>query len=527
MKYSFLIGLLALLFGGSLSAVSPSEKPFVHGLFSDNMVLQRDAPCPIWGWTVPGATVTVEVAGKSASAVADASGKWEAVLEAMPAGGPYEMKITGPGKVTFKNVMTGDVWLCSGQSNMQMGMRSINQWWDEQSAADIPSLRLAIIPFSSLFEKPNTVNTDWNVSSKAFVFGNRPTSEGFSAIGFLFGRALNRELNVPVGLIESCWGATAISNWSSPAAVADLGIIKGQTPFEAFRDRIEKVWRERDPNFDAHIKWVEQGFDDSGWSEQNLPRSGSSVEPEAVGWYRKSIEIPAQWAGQELMISLPPVDGLDTVWWNGTFIDSSNVTDNQVFSRYYRVPGALVRAGRQTIAIRILAKRGLSGEPSSMSIKPVSGGDEIALAGPWKYNPGTPISELRKARYPERRNIETGCYQAMIAALAPFAIKGVIWYQGEGDTGRAGDYYASFSRMIADWRKLFRNESMPFYFVQLAGFGPQAVEPGGSGWASVRDAQRRFRRMCPIPAWLSRSIAGRFTISIRQTSRMSLIASQR
>lgn len=480
---------LVLLTGANIFAQgSPVARPFLHGVFGDNMVLQRDALCPVWGWTAPGSRISVGIAGKTASAIAAADGKWMVRIGPLAAGGPFELKVSGPETVTLKNVMIGDVWLCSGQSNMQMGVKGISRWWQEQGDAEYPAVRLAFIPFASAFTPPNSIETSWRASSRETVFSDQPVFGGFSAIAFLFGRRIHKETNIPIGLIEACWGSTDVAAWSTPDSVKSLPYAGGADRFGAFRSEVEKAWQAMDPAYETTKSWSAAGFSDADWNEQPLSSNGSS---DAVRWYRKKIEVPASWAGRELLVSLGPIDGLDTLWWNGEFIDSHNVVDNVMFSRFYRIPGNLVKAGPATIALRLLGPRGAFGSPAEFYIQCAEDDtSRVSLAGPWRMREGTKDADLRKGPYPERRGIGAGCFQAMIEPLAPFAIKGVLWYQGEGDVGRPGTYAASLSRMIADWRGLFSTPQLPFYIVQISSFGALADRPvEGSGWAAVREAQ--------------------------------------
>jgi sialate O-acetylesterase len=470
-------------------------RPFVHGLFRDNMMLQREVACPVWGWTTPGAIITVKMEKHSATAVADKNGRWQAEIGPFSAGGPYTMTISGPETITLKNVMTGDVWLCSGQSNMEMGMKGLNKWWEEQSRTNLPDVRLAFVPRKSRFQRPNNLDISWDVSTTERVFANQPSWGGFSAIGFIFGRELHQKLEIPIGLIESCWGATAIASWSTQEAMQDY---IDQPPYEWFQQRVESAWQKKDPAYAATVPWREKNFDDSSWAIRNLPKGNNMPEAESLEWFRKEVELPESWAGRNLIVSLGPVDPVDTLWWNGDWADSFDVSGNLQFDRYYQVSGSLVTGGRNVLTLRIAGRQGILGTEEQIWVRPADSIEApISLAGPWKYQAGTPLSDLRPAGYPERRNIPAGCFEGMIASITPFAIKGVIWYQGEGDTGMADQYYEKFSHMITDWRQLFGNDAMPFYFVQLAGFGQPAVEPGASGWAMVREAQSRVTQDIP------------------------------
>lgn len=495
MKIRILISLLMLFQAGTLfCAIAPTDKPFLHGLFTDNMVLQRDVACPVWGWTQPGQKVVVKFHEKIVETVADADGKWMVKVGPFPAGGPYDLAVEGPQSVTLKNVLMGDIWLCSGQSNMEMGMKGVNQWWNEQASADQPQIRLAFIPTSSRFEPPHSVDTVWRVASRDTVFADTPVYGGFSAISFIFGREVYQQTSIPIGLIESCWGATSIVSWSKPETLRAKKNYEKE-PFEVFHEAVDKVWNEMDPAFEETKGWAAAAFDDSTWKTIDFSTEPRQLPDDFSGvlWLRREVNIPADWTGKDLALRMGLLPDKDTLWWDGSFMDSSDVSGGYQSSRFYKIPARMVSAGRHVLALRMTTTKGDLGKGEHPQLQ-IAGQPSLSLplVNAWRYRESTPTAALTpKSRYPERRDIWAGCYQAMIAPLSPFAIKGVLWYQGEGDVGYGGDFYHSaLTSLIGDWRTLFGNPEMPFYLVQLSALGPISDRAGSSsGWAEVREAQ--------------------------------------
>lgn len=495
-----LLFLFTLLVADLGLASSPASKPFVHGLFTDNMVLQRDTACPVWGWTTPQAKVTVQCNGQSVTGIADPNGKWMVKVGPFAAGGPHTLTIEGPQTVTLKNVVMGDVWLCSGQSNMEFGMGAVNQWWDEQASAKLPQVRLASIPFSSRFQPANSVDTNWRVSSRDAVFSNEPDWGGFSAIGFIFGREIHKQIGVPIGLIQSSVGATAIASWISPETLkknADLG----DAPFETFKQAVETAWKGMDPAYEATKDWASPTFNDSDWKTLELPKDVAwpLADFSGIVWLRKEIVIPKELTGLDLSLCTDGFEEKETLWWDGQFLDSNNAGKRDM-PRYYSLPGKWVTPGRHVVVFRAIVASGTLGKWERMILQ-VDGDEKqsLSLAGPWHYKESTLTASLTpQGRYPEHRDISGAVYEGMVAPLAPFALKGVLWYQGEGNVGIASSYYSLLNHLVKDWRALFGNENLPFYFVQLSGFGAYPTEAGkGSGWAEVREAQFRASREIP------------------------------
>lgn len=504
--YAMTLALLGLVLGmvppiWSAAEPSPIDRPFLHDLFADHMVLQREVKCPVWGWTQPGQKVTVAMAGTQASAVADAEGAWMVRIGPFPAGGPHTLTVTGPQQATLTDVMVGDVWICSGQSNMQMGIKGVNQWWNEIGpTAEMPGVRLASLYRRSAFVPPNTVATRWRVSINGAAGSDDPDYGGFSAIGFLFGRQIHRATGVPIGLIQSCWGATGIQAWSTPASLARQPEHLDPDLRQVFGKKIDAAWREIDPAYETTRTWSTLDFDASSWQNVDLPQgwpAGTEGKDfQGVVWFRKEVALPAEWAGHELQVGLGPISDFDTVWCNGAFIGADNSDGNGLQPpRFYRVPAGPGTPGRAVIAVRLIGGRFL-GKPEEMSLRVVGlQSAPLPLAGRWSYCTSTPSAKL-KGQPPSRRDVPGGCYMGMIRPLAPFAIKGVIWYQGEGN---AGDpiYRQRLTDMITDWRSLFGVGDFPFYIVQIAGFGRQPEQPAGSSWALTREHQFQVAQSVP------------------------------
>ncbi|HEY3330711.1 MAG TPA: sialate O-acetylesterase [Capsulimonadaceae bacterium] len=477
--------------------------PFVHSLFTDNMVLQRDVPCPIWGWTTPGAKVDVTVDNDTVSTTAAADGKWLVKLAAKPTGGTHTITITGPKTVTLKNVLYGDVWICSGQSNMDFGMAGVDQWWNEMPSAAEGSIRLFPITTTAAFTPASTVTGAWTVAtSDTLRKRDQYDSGGFSAVGWFFGRSVFRKTGVPVGLIESAQGNTSIQPWSTVASLRRSP--KYSPTMDAFTDYATKVAetnKANDPAYAQTDAWRQPAFDDSAWAEMETPKDWQSTALagfSGVVWFRRHVTVPASWAGKDLTVNLGYVFEQSAGWFNGTFVGGQDGYRNE---HKYTVPGSLVKAGDNVITVRIQGDRGLNGKPDQMKLTcDTSDEPPVTLTGTWKYKASTPGSQLTGRRRQFDR-IWTGAslYQGMIAPLAPFAVKGFLWYQGEGNGGQS-TYAVELTDMIRDWRATFGQGDLPFYIVQLAGFGPHsdiACDPKTSSWGITRECQATVAAKVP------------------------------
>ncbi|MBC8137263.1 MAG: 9-O-acetylesterase [Fibrella sp.] len=514
MKRRFFLGLFltaVTLPVTAATARAQAVKPFLASLFSDDMVLQRGISAPVWGWAKPGEKIAVSVAGKTASAIADTRGKWMAKLPPLPVGGPYTLKATRSAQtVTLNNILVGDVWICSGQSNMEMGIGAVNDGPAEIAAANYPKIRLFSVPHATALQPTDTVNAKWTVCSPQTV-GTGGWS-GFSAVGYFFGRALYKELNVPIGLIHTSWGGTVAEAWVSGNAlkrnmpdfvsgVAQVESAAKASSQASYETQVTEWYAKNDPGSRGKEGWRSDNIEMSGWKTMSLPTAWEAAglpQFDGVVWFRKEVTLPDSVAGKAAVLNLGPIDDNDTTWINGTKVGS---TSAYLTDRKYTVPENLLKAGRNTVAVRVLDTQGgggFHGKPEQMTLTP-TGGTPFALAGDWQYRVGVDIKNAPAYPIPleNNPNVATALYNGMIAPLVPFGIKGAIWYQGESNAGRDEQYRRLLPTLIGDWREQFGVGSFPFYIVQLANFLAPDTEPKDDPWPRLREAQYLTTRQMP------------------------------
>lgn len=466
-------------------------------LFQDNLVLQRDARAPVWGWAAPGAKVSVTIGGQTVAATAGADGAWQVQVGAFAGGTALTLEVrSGDETLTATNVVAGDVWLCSGQSNMQFGLGGSSNGAAEIAAADFPAIRVFTVANVTAIDPQTTVAGAWQVCT--------PQNAGrFTAVGYFFGRELHRELKIPIGLIHSSWGGTRAEAWTSREALGAMPMFTGEVAQAAseeafwranggtngFAKRLAQWWLDADPL--AAQKPESPAFDDAAWSSLQQPgawkRTAALTNFSGIVWLRRGFDLPAAEAGKEGLLDLGVIGQQDQTYVNGRNVGS--LTDGRR-SRSYRVPAGVLKAGTNVVAVRICdmgAAGGFLGKPEELRL--VVSGRTNALAGAWKYLPHAVTVKMPESPLgnPNRVNV---LYNAMIAPLLPGRIKGAIWYQGESNAGRAPQYRALLSAMIGDWRARFGSGDFPFGIVQIANFMAEQAQPGeNGGWAELREAQ--------------------------------------
>ncbi len=478
------------------------NKPLLHPLFSENAVLQRDRPLTMWGWAQPNADVTVKFGGGTRVLRADNDGRWSVPIRPRPAGGPYSLEVSSGGQTqTRSNLMFGDVWLCSGQSNMEFALSGVNNAAAETAAANYPGIRLLHVPNNIQSAPVDTFNANWQ-------FCTPQATSSFSAVGYFFGRKLNQELKIPIGLIESNWGGTPAETWVSASALKKMGDFDGAISLmqanannPAQLEQARADWWKSDEG--TKSGWKNPAWNDANWKTMALPAAWEDKgysDFDGVMWFRREVNVPAGWAGHDVKLNLGQIDDDDATYWNGTLVGETRGYGN---ARNYTIPGAQVKAGVNTIAIRVLDTGGGGGLRSTMTAALADGAQTVSLDGDWKYHLGASLQEAPPLPRETDQNTPTALYNGMIAPLFPGQIKGVIWYQGETNADnkrRATQYRTLLPTLITDWRARFgaaTGAPMPFYIVQLANYMAPNDQPGDDAWAYLREAQSMTAKNVP------------------------------
>jgi sialate O-acetylesterase len=480
MKYtSFLFLVLGLCTSAARADVSPNP------LFADHAVLQQGQAVPIWGRAAAGEAVTVEIAGQTAKTAAGADGKWSVRLDPMRAGGPLTLTITGKNKIVLSDILVGEVWVASGQSNMefrlgpQPGLQPIPNVERELAEAKYPQIRHFGVAQTKSYTPLETVSGKWVVCSPE-------TAKNFTAVGYFFARDLLQSRNVPVGIVHSSWGGTPAEAWTSEAGLRELpdfANIKEElallqadpkAALRKYEGELDIWMAEHDAGSAKDHLWNAGDVDASAWKPMTLPTLWEEAgEPDLNGvvWFRKSFELPATAAGMPAEVQLGMVDDVDTTWINGVKV---GFTFGYNVHRKYQVPAGVLKAGTNIVAVRVLdmgGGGGIWGEKKMQLLgKGPSPSAPVELSGPWQYRIGMHLKGAVSvpAAHTGDSGTPTVLWNGMIAPLVPYAMRGVIWYQGEGNVQRERQYRSLFPAMIADWRRAWGTGEFPFLFVQIA-----------------------------------------------------------
>jgi len=466
-------------------------------LFSDHVVLQRQKPIPIWGWAKAGEKVTVSLAGQTQIAKAAGDGKWTVRFTPLEAGGPHVLTaVAKSGKTSASDVLIGEVWLCSGQSNIEWPVSAANNFEKEKLNADFPQIRhFRVDHVVSLTPEKDLTGGEWKVASAETV-------GGFSAIGFFFAREIYQKLNVPIGILHSSWGGSQIEGWISREGMLGNEELKG------YAETMPKTWEEADIVMDRKLRkqlFKDEKFTPSEEDEKkyvagnaDLGNWQSAADPlgqwdwkglmgfRGDGYMAKTIEITPEMAARSTTISLGENDSKTDIYINGTLIKSETVKG----IRKVEIPANTWKSGSNQLVVKsgkmVSASwfgPGMTGKPADLYVE--YGSQKVSIATDWKLMP----SFAGKHEYAHlMNNVGTTIYNAMIVPLIPFAIRGTLWYQGESNAGRSFQYRKTFPLLINDWRKLW-NDDFSFYWVQLSSYGSSQSSNQGSGWAELREAQ--------------------------------------
>jgi len=492
-----------LLIASALSALASgaSAQALLAPVFSDHAVLQRGQPIRVWGQVKPGAAVAIDLSGQTATATADADGRWSAALPAREPGPALSLTVQSGGQVqALTDLLVGDVWLCSGQSNMEMPLRRILSGEYEVAAAGDANIRLLQTGRTSLPAPTSALPKEavWQVST--------PQSAGnFSAACYFMGRDIKKTTGVPVGLIDATWGGSPIQDWISRegltalktydeglSVLADYARSKelGMARWSGMLDR----WAARnEPQAKA---WSQPDFDDRAWGSlpaENFWENTAGLETfDGTIWLRAEVTLTAQQAAQGAVLALGPIDDIDTTYLNGKPVGSQ---EGWNAPRNYRLANGTLKAGRNVIAIRAIDAGGGGGAwgPAAEKGLRLDDGSFVPLGTAWRYKVSTRLAATGlppHAPWLGASGLST-LHNGMIAPLAPYGLKGFAWYQGEANVTEAPEYARLMPALIADWRREFQGTDLPFLMVQLASFGPYRSAPAESGWAALRDVQRR------------------------------------
>ncbi len=478
-----------------LVCASAEAKVRMPSVFTDGMVIQREKPITVWGWADAGESFTIDWQDAAYPAAAGRDGKWEVELPACGAGGPYTMTI---GDITIKDILIGDVFLCTGQSNMELPIRRVTDMFAEEVASyENPMIRQYIVPdtFNFIAPQEDTPPSAWKDCTQGNVME-------FSALAYFFAKEIYAKTGVPVGILNCCWGGTPVQAWTSEEALAGFPIhINEKRLYEDpdYCQRIKQLEGEEfhrwntalhqgDPGMNDSQPWYSADLNDDAWTEVDMfsdAWGNDGLNPQAGShWLRKDFKIPEKLAGKEAVLRLGCIVDSDSVFVNGLFVGS---TGYQYPPRIYRIPEGLLKDGVNNVTVRAISN---GGQPHFVPDKPykiICGDKEIKLEGKWKYRLGAPMPKAPEMMFFHYRPV---ClYNAMIHPLKNLSFRGALWYQGESNVDRWNEYADLLTAMIGCWRETFDDEDLPFYIVELADFLHKDDVAGRAAWAELRKQQ--------------------------------------
>ena len=490
-------------------------------LITDGMVLQREQPLTIWGTADSGESVDIRFVASQADkhsalpstvkggklkatyrVTADEMGQWSITLPALKAGGPYQLQVND---IVLTELLIGDVWLCSGQSNMELPVRRVTDMFAEEIASyENTKIRHFIVPKVFNFQAPQAdmPKAEWKALTADHVME-------FSALAYFFAKSMYEKNGVPIGLVNASWGGTPVEAWISeeglkafPAYINDKRIYED----DAYRAHIKEVENENfarwnqslyrgDAGLHEATPWYAADYDDSQWQTVDMFTQGSTASAwgtnglNPIGgshWLRKEVEVPASWQGKEGIIRLGCIVDADSVYVNGTFVGT---TGYQYPPRIYRIPAGVLKAGTNQVTVRIISNGGCPHFVREKPYKIICGTEEVSLEGKWRYHLGAPMPAAPAMMFFCYKPV---ClYNAMIAPLQNYTFRGAIWYQGESNVERRNEYASLLTTMMADWRRTLHNLTLPFYIVELADFLAKDDIGGRQAWAEMRQEQAK------------------------------------
>lgn len=482
----FIITLVSLVFLTAQISDAQQGRVRLPKLISDCMVLQRDVELDIWGWADPGTWVTVRLNGGYYETQTGDDGRWMVTLPPQKAGGPYIMEVN---EKVIRDVLVGDVWLCSGQSNQETPIHRLVEMFPEINVSNNHMIRHYKVPTQDSKEELQEEiagNAVWHSAVASEIMN-------WTALAYFYALEAYEHTGVPQGMLVSSLGGSAIESWVSqehlkefPSLLLDREALAGLN--EALSDKGEGKWNLPD-------------CDDSDWKTMEMPGTWkeNGLNLRGTVWMRKDFDVPASMAGRHAKLSMGTLVHNDRVYVNGVFVGS---TGYEYPPRRYQIPAGVLREGRNTIAVRLDAPQGNGEFIKDKPYEIIGDSAVIDLEGTWKYNIGTDLSEAAsyEERLRNRQSAGSGLYNGMIYPLRNYKVKGTIWYQGESNAGRAHEYGTLMTGLMTGWRELWNMPEMPFLLVQLPNFMQKQEQPADSGWARIREAQLQTFRNDPYSA---------------------------
>ena len=455
-------------------------------LINDCMVLQRDVPLKIWGWADAGEKVTVRMDGSSYETEADLNGEWMVVLPPHEAGGPYLLEVN---EILIRDVLVGDVWLCSGQSNQETPILRLTEMFPEINVSNNHMIRHYKVPTQDVKEElaeEIAGNAVWHSGVASQVMN-------WTALAYFYALEAYEKTGVPQGMLVSSLGGSAIESWVGqthlkefPQLVLDKDALKALE--EAQTDKGEGKWNRLD-------------WDDSDWRTMQMPGTWreNGVNVRGTVWMRKDFEVPEAMEGRHARLLMGTLVHNDAIFVNGVYVGS---TGYEYPPRRYQIPAGVLRKGKNTIAVRLNAPAGNGEFIKDKPYKIIGENTEIDLTGTWKYKVGLDLNDAipYTERLKNRHAVGSGLYNGMIYPIRNYQVKGTIWYQGESNAGNPSRYAELVKALITDWRGLWKMPEMPFLLVQLPNFMQKHDKPTDSGWARIREAQLQTFKTIPHTA---------------------------
>jgi len=498
-----------LIAAGALSLGTAFADVALPVIFSDHMVLAKTDKVPVWGKADPGEKVAVGLNDQMATAVAGQDGKWKVSLDLKKSeAGPFEMMVQGKNKIAITDVLVGEVWVAGGQSNMEFPINGFDLTLSINAPVEIagsanPMLRQFKVEKAAVGAPTEELKGAWTIAGPE-------TTGNFTAVGYYFGKALQKELKVPVAIINDNWGGTPVEAWTSPEAVASVPAMQEASDkakralvdyplmreayLKAFDAWAKETGRENKATSDP-ATYAAPGASTAGWTTVKLPGkiSGEGLSSNGVIWLRRDITIPANFANKMVRLTLGQFDGLDTIYWNGDKVHETVNDPGPSMSRRFDIPAEQIKEGKATLAVRIYAPATPLEISNALTFGP------MPLSGNWLARTETSFPPLDAEKLaaiprspgasPRSQVAPSFLYNGMINPLIPYGITGVIWYQGEANASRAYAYRSMFPLLIADWRQHWGQGNFPFYFCQLANYMNKKELPDESMWAELREAQ--------------------------------------